>query len=109
MLAAPRGRFTFRAVPEVGNGAAWALLVRWQPAPGAASAANHSPLTRRGREILDWVAAGKTDRQIGAIIGASERTVQKHLEHIYVKLGVENRTAAAMRLRSGAAENSAQR
>jgi hypothetical protein len=43
------------------------------------------------------VAAGKSDRQIGAIVGVSHRTVQKHLEHAYVKLGVENRTVAAMR------------
>jgi DNA-binding CsgD family transcriptional regulator len=54
-------------------------------------------LTAREREVLGWVAAGKTDRQIGAILALSVRTVQKHLEHVYVKLGVENRTAAAMR------------
>lgn len=36
--------------------------------------------------------------QVAAILGASVRTVQKHLEHAYVKLGVENRTAAVMRL-----------
>jgi DNA-binding CsgD family transcriptional regulator len=62
--------------------------------PGAAA------LTPREREILDWVTAGKSDRQIASIVGASPRTVHKHLEHIYVKLGVENRTAAAMRARS---------
>jgi DNA-binding CsgD family transcriptional regulator len=55
-------------------------------------------LTPREREVLRWVAAGKGDKQIAAILGASVRTVQKHLENTYVKLGVENRTAAAMRL-----------
>jgi DNA-binding CsgD family transcriptional regulator len=55
------------------------------------------PLTPREREMVGWVAAGKSDRQIAAIAGVSVRTVQKHLEHVYVKLGVENRTAAAMR------------
>jgi DNA-binding CsgD family transcriptional regulator len=55
-------------------------------------------LTPREREVLRWVAAGKSDKQIAAILGASVRTVQKHLENTYVKLGVENRTAAAMRL-----------
>jgi DNA-binding CsgD family transcriptional regulator len=55
------------------------------------------PLTPREREIVLWVAAGKSDRQIADIAGVSVRTVQKHLERIYVKLGVENRTAAAMR------------
>jgi DNA-binding CsgD family transcriptional regulator len=52
-------------------------------------------LTRRETEVLVWVAKGKTNEQIGLIIQASPRTVQKHLEHIFVKLGVETRTAAA--------------
>ena len=55
------------------------------------------PLSPREREVLDWVAAGKTNRDIAAILGASPRTVEKHLERIYEKLGVETRTAAAMR------------
>jgi DNA-binding CsgD family transcriptional regulator len=56
-------------------------------------------LTRREREVLDWVAAGKTNRDIAAILGTSARTVEKHLEHVYEKLGVETRVAAVMRLR----------
>lgn len=55
------------------------------------------PLTPREREVLDWVAAGKTNRDVAAILGASARTVEKHLERIYEKLGVETRTAAVMR------------
>jgi DNA-binding CsgD family transcriptional regulator len=54
-------------------------------------------LTPREREVLRWLAAGKTDRDIGAILGISARTVHKHLQHIYEKLGVETRTAAVMR------------
>lgn len=54
-------------------------------------------LTPREREVLEWVAAGKTSRDIASILGASARTIEKHLERIYEKLGVENRTAAAMR------------
>ena len=54
-------------------------------------------LTPREREVLRWVAAGKTDREVAALLGCSHRTVQKHLERIYAKLGVETRTAAAMR------------
>jgi DNA-binding CsgD family transcriptional regulator len=57
-----------------------------------------SRLTPREAEVLRWVAAGKSDAQIGAILGASPRTVQKHLQRVYEKLGVEGRTAAAMRL-----------
>jgi DNA-binding CsgD family transcriptional regulator len=56
-----------------------------------------APLTPREREVLDWVAAGKTNRDVAAILGASPRTVEKHLERIYEKLGVETRTAAVMR------------
>ena len=58
-----------------------------------------SSLTPREREILHWVGAGKSNAQIAAILGLSVRTVQKHLENSYVKLGVENRTAAAMFVR----------
>jgi DNA-binding CsgD family transcriptional regulator len=56
-------------------------------------------LTAREREILEWVAAGKTNRDVAAIVGARPRTVEKHLERIYEKLGVETRTAAAARAR----------
>jgi DNA-binding NarL/FixJ family response regulator len=52
-------------------------------------------LTEREVEVLRWVACGKTNRDIGDILGLSPRTVNKHLEHVYVKLGVETRTAAA--------------
>jgi DNA-binding CsgD family transcriptional regulator len=54
-------------------------------------------LTRRETEVLTWVADGKTNAEIGVILGTSPRTVQKHLEHIFEKLGVETRTAAAVR------------
>jgi DNA-binding CsgD family transcriptional regulator/PAS domain-containing protein len=55
------------------------------------------PLTAREREVLQWLAGGKTDRDIGAILRISPRTVHKHLQRIYAKLGVETRTAAVMR------------
>ena len=56
-----------------------------------------SPLTAREREVLLWVSRGKTDRDVARLLDISPRTVAKHLEHVYVKLGVETRTAAAMR------------
>lgn len=56
-----------------------------------------TPLTAREREVLDWLGAGKTDKDIAAILTISPRTVQKHLQRIYEKLGVETRTAAVMR------------
>jgi DNA-binding CsgD family transcriptional regulator len=54
-------------------------------------------LTGREAEVLAWVAQGKTNREIGMILGASARTVQKHLEHVFQKIGVETRTAAILR------------
>ncbi|HEV2326662.1 MAG TPA: LuxR C-terminal-related transcriptional regulator [Terracidiphilus sp.] len=64
----------------------------------AASRSSPAPtkgLTQRESEILGWVARGKTNSSIAAILSIRVRTVEKHLERIYEKLGVENRTAAA--------------
>ena len=55
------------------------------------------PLTAREREVLHWLGGGKTDRDIAAILAISPRTVHKHLQRIYEKLGVETRTAAVVR------------
>ncbi len=52
-------------------------------------------LTAREGEVLYWVVRGKTNRDIGDILGSSPATVKKQLEHIFPKLGVETRTAAA--------------
>ena len=46
---------------------------------------------------MHWLSYGKTDAEIAVLLAISPRTVHKHLEHIYVKLGVETRTAAVMR------------
>ena len=51
-------------------------------------------LTSRESEVLSWLSVGKANRDIAQILGLSPRTVDKHLEQIYSKLGVENRTAA---------------
>jgi DNA-binding response OmpR family regulator/DNA-binding CsgD family transcriptional regulator len=51
-------------------------------------------LTTREAEVLYWLVHGKTNRDIGDILGSSHRTVKKHLEHVYEKLGVETRTSA---------------
>ncbi len=52
-------------------------------------------LTSREAEVLLWVSRGKANRDIGEILNISPRTVNKHLEQVFVKLGVENRAAAA--------------
>jgi DNA-binding response OmpR family regulator len=52
-------------------------------------------VTEREAEVLLWIARGKSNRDIAEILSLSPRTVNKHLEQIYAKLGVENRTSAA--------------
>jgi DNA-binding NarL/FixJ family response regulator len=52
-------------------------------------------LTQREAEVLLWVGYGKASNDISDVLDISPRTVQKHLERIYVKLGVEKRSAAA--------------
>jgi DNA-binding NarL/FixJ family response regulator len=63
-------------------------------------------LTTREGEVLSWLSKGKTNRDIAQILGLSPRTVDKHLEQIYAKLGVENRTAAAAIATSASRRNS---
>ena len=63
---------------------------------------SHEPLlvlglTDREAEVLLWVAQGKTNAEIAAILGAAENTVKKHLQNIFEKLGIESRNAATIR------------
>jgi DNA-binding CsgD family transcriptional regulator len=75
-----------------------------QAAPGRLAPVRADPapagLTPREGEVMHWLSYGKTDADIAALLSISPRTVHKHLEHIYVKLGVETRTAAVMRVRA---------
>ena len=71
-------------------------LSRDSPSQGPARLRARLPITTREAEVLYWLSQGKSSRDIGAILGLSHRTVTKHLEGIYAKLGVENRTAASL-------------
>jgi DNA-binding CsgD family transcriptional regulator len=53
-------------------------------------------LTPREAEVLNWIAQGKSNYEIGVILSACTGTICKHVEHILAKLNVENRTAAAV-------------
>jgi DNA-binding CsgD family transcriptional regulator len=57
----------------------------------------HGPeaLSKRQRDVWHWMAEGKSNWEIGGIIGCSEQTAKKHTQHVYAKLGVTNRAAAA--------------
>lgn len=75
--------------PQIGERAP--QLTRTQDA----AALQRFRLSRREREVLAWVAQGKTNSDIATILGSKVGTVRKHLEHVFQKLGVETRTAAA--------------
>ncbi|GFE50675.1 DNA-binding response regulator [Roseobacter cerasinus] len=53
-------------------------------------------LTPREAEVLFWLTLGKTNRDISSILGLSARTVNKHLEQVFQKMGIDNRTSAAV-------------
>jgi len=83
-----------------------ARLEREQKRPPAAFSADFSSaapletrlnLTPREAEVLLWVAQGKSNPEISAILGAAENTVKKHMQHIFEKLGVDCRNAATVR------------
>lgn len=73
------------------------LILEWVPRSGVA-------LTSREKEVAGWVAQGKTNREISAILGISPATVKVHVERILEKLEVGNRTAAARLLATGGPE-----
>jgi len=65
------------------------------PTVGAQTLEAKLLITRRESEVLFWLANGKSNKEIAKILGMGVRTVNKHLEQVFPKLGVENRTAAA--------------
>jgi DNA-binding NarL/FixJ family response regulator len=104
-----------RAIREVASGSSWlsptaasvaALAFREQDAKERADrerAAHRATvqrrygLSRREEEVLDLLGAGLSNAVIGHRLGLTEKTVKNHLNHIFAKLGVRNRTEAVMR------------
>ena len=81
---------------RLGHEGEWLLVLREENHQAAIEALlTGFRLTQREAEVLYWVSKGKTNKDIGDILGSSPRTVNKHLEHVFEKLGVETRTAAA--------------
>ena len=79
-----------------GGGSEWLVVLREASDTAMIEAMTLAfRLTAREAEVLYWVAKGKTNRDVGEILSMSPKTVTKHLEHVYTKLGVETRTAAA--------------
>ncbi len=92
-------RLTFRLHQQTDDGERggdWLIVMREISDDAVVEAMSLSfKLTAREAEVLYWVVKGKTNRDIGDILGSSPATVKKHLERVYAKLGVETRTAAA--------------
>jgi len=86
---------SIRNLGQVGLGETMLLLAQNNQRNGDSARLQQAALTHRESEVLSWVAKGKTNRDIAEILGMSPRTVNKHLEHIFDKLGVETRSAAA--------------
>ena len=60
------------------------------------ASAESRPLTKRELEVVEWIAAGKRNAEIGQILECSARTVQKHVQHILEKLHLETRIAVCI-------------
>lgn len=88
------GEMVLHALPKL-NGE----VILMFPVPGAHESTEEalSILTRRQREIMEWIAEGKTSAEAAIILGISPRTVEKHLEAVFQRLGVENRIGAMRR------------
>ncbi len=73
------------------------LLLRESNAPPSPSRLTELGLTPRQAQVLYWIAQGKTNPEIGTILGASHHTIHQHVNAILEKLGVENRASAMLR------------
>ena len=82
-------------VEYLADGETLLKLVDNESPSGEAVLREQLKLTQRESQVLFWISNGKTNREIGQILDMSPRTVNKHLEQIFPKLGVRNRTAAA--------------
>jgi DNA-binding NarL/FixJ family response regulator len=93
--AAPGGMLELVLVTRYRENEVLIRLNELNPGKDVDRLAHSLSLTRREAEVLLWVSYGKSSSDISEVLEISPRTVQKHLEHVYEKLGVETRSAAA--------------
>ncbi len=100
-----RHRLEFHFVGQFGPDEMLLRVVAADATSGEALLQQRLGLTAREAEVLLWISRGKSNRDIGDILGLRPGTVTKHLEQIYIKLGVENRASAAtIAVRTASAE-----
>jgi DNA-binding CsgD family transcriptional regulator len=92
-LVSEAGKIRIRAVPT--NSKQRLLLVLTEENALPTAPLDDLGLSKRQSEVVRWICHGKTNAEIAAILGISPRTVHKHVEHIFEKLGVESRIAIA--------------
>lgn len=88
------GRVEFAAMAAKGDERHYRITETLEGAEEKLLAQRHG-LTEREAEVLLWISRGKANREISEILGISPRTVNKHLEQIFEKMGIENRASAA--------------
>ena len=90
--------YSGKLIPRNNHGEYLLLLQKHSREWDLASIKSAFGLTTREAEILMWIARGKTNKEVGLILKTSPRTVNKHLEHVFEKLGVPTRTAAVVKV-----------
>jgi DNA-binding response OmpR family regulator/DNA-binding CsgD family transcriptional regulator len=88
-------KLEFAYLGQVRAGERLLRVTQVEPRADADRLRRHFALTGREAEVLLWIARGKSNKDISTVLGISPRTVNKHLEQIFEKLGVENRASAA--------------
>ncbi|MDB5808245.1 MAG: two component transcriptional regulator, LuxR family [Betaproteobacteria bacterium] len=99
VVTSPELKIRFRLLSRVADDEILLFLQQAEPVQVERTAIrklqNRFSLTAREAEVLYWLSFGKSNRDIATILGISLRTADKHLEHVYTKLGVESRSGAA--------------
>jgi DNA-binding CsgD family transcriptional regulator len=98
-FVAAAGEILIRAVPTNHEQRRLLVLTLENERRHSAPVLGNNGLSKRELEVARWICNGKANADIAAILGISPRTVHKHVEHIFEKLGVETRMALAVRLR----------
>jgi len=94
VVEGPSGQLKFRLAPHDDT---VLLILEERTNEALIAALDASGLTRREAEILSWIIKGKSNWEVSRILSISPRTVQKHLERVFEKLGVESRLSASHR------------
>jgi DNA-binding CsgD family transcriptional regulator len=95
-VTADSGELEIRVVADSASDAPAMLLFEEHRAPGDYAPLRRLGLSERESEVLYWISQGKSNPEIGVIIGAAAGTVKKHAENIFAKLGLEGRSAAML-------------